>query len=66
MKVAKKGYRDSVTRKGANAQRKTIISGRREIVGVGVKTLCGQNGDVYKSKEKRNTQKKSKYFYLLC
>ena len=66
MMVTRKGYRDLVTRKEADAQRQTAISGRNEVAGVGVKILCGREGDVYKSKEKRNTWKDSRYLYLLC
>ena len=57
--VTKKGYRDLVTRKEADAQRKTTISRRNEIAGVGVKILCGWEGDVYKSKEKETHRKRA-------
>lgn len=65
--IVKKVYRDSVTTKAANAPRKDHSSWKKaNTLGADVKHLCGQEGDVRKAKEKRDTPEKERTFLFIA
>lgn len=66
MTVTKKGCGDPVTREAGNARRKTTISGRREILGVGVTILCGWEGDVHRVRRKETHVEKEQIFLFIA